>query len=217
MQKESGGIGTMIRMMPSMSYDRKDYDSAQDFLSKVMDDYAWKGMLQQLQDASPNELKKFRELGIEEVKKGVPGNLWLFSNHQVECVVTDIWNEGQMLLLTLKSLTVWMLSLVWIEQNTKTAEADGAAHAMSERCEEMFHFVHPEIYGEEAWGVHDAVKRLVVHQRIPEICAYLKELKQKSRVMLPSASAVMYKELVRMGMPTGEGYSEKHFTNCYTK
>ena len=86
-----------------------------------------------------------------------------------------------------------------------------------ERNEELFHFVHPEIEDEEAWRIHDAVKRLVAHQRVPEICAYLKELKQRGKVMLPSVSAVMYKELVRLGMPTGNGYSEKHFTNSYMK
>ena len=86
-----------------------------------------------------------------------------------------------------------------------------------ERNEERFHFVHPEIEDEEAWRIHDSVKRLLKYQRVPEICTYLKELKQKGKIMLPSVSAVMYKELVRLGMPTGEGYSEKHFSNCYTK
>ena len=86
-----------------------------------------------------------------------------------------------------------------------------------ERNEERFHFVHPEIEDEEAWRIHDTVKRLLKYQRVPEICTYLKELKQRGKIMLPSVSAVMYKELVRLGMPTGEGYSEKHFSNSYTK
>lgn len=86
-----------------------------------------------------------------------------------------------------------------------------------ERNEERFHFVHPEVEDDEAWRIHDAVKRLVAHQRVPKICAYLKELKQKGKVMLPSISAIMYNELVRLGMPTGEGFSEKHFSNSYTK
>lgn len=86
-----------------------------------------------------------------------------------------------------------------------------------ERNEERFHFVHPELDDEEAWHIHDTMKRLVAYQKVPEICAYLKELKQKGKVMLPSVSAVMYKELVRLGMPTGDGYSEKHFSNSYTK
>ena len=86
-----------------------------------------------------------------------------------------------------------------------------------ERNEERFHFVHPEIEDEEAWRIHQSIKRLVAYQKIPEICAYLKELKQKGKVLLPSVSAVMYNELVRLGMPTGNGYSEKHFTNSYMK
>ena len=86
-----------------------------------------------------------------------------------------------------------------------------------ERNEERFHFVHPEIEDEEAWRIHQSIKRLVAYQKIPEICAYLKELKQKGKVLLPSVAAVMYNQLVRMGMPTGDGYSEKHFSNSYTK
>ena len=45
-----------------------------------------------------------------------------------------------------------------------------------ERNEERFHFVHPEIEDEEAWRIHQSIKRLVAYQKIPEICAYLKEL-----------------------------------------
>ena len=86
-----------------------------------------------------------------------------------------------------------------------------------ERNEERFHFVHPEIEDEEAWRIHQSIKRLVAYQKIPEICAYLKELKQKGKVLLPSVAAVMYNELARLGMPTGDGYSEKHFSNSYTK
>ena len=86
-----------------------------------------------------------------------------------------------------------------------------------ERNEERFHFVHPEIEDEEAWRIHQSIRRLVAYQKIPEICAYLKELKQKGKVLLPSVAAVMYNELVRLGMPTGDGYSEKHFSNSYTK
>ena len=83
--------------------------------------------------------------------------------------------------------------------------------------EERFHFIHPEIEDDEAWRIHDAVKRLVANQRIPEICAYLKEQKKKGMLMLPSIPSVMYNELVRLGMPQGEGFTEKHFRNSYMK
>lgn len=86
-----------------------------------------------------------------------------------------------------------------------------------ERNEERFHFVHPEIEDVEAWRIHDAVKRLVTYQKIPEICAYFKELKIKDKVLLPANASIMYGELRRMGMPSGEGFSEKHFSNSYMK
>ena len=86
-----------------------------------------------------------------------------------------------------------------------------------ERNEERFHFVHPEIEDDEAWRIHHAVKRLVVYQKIPEICAYFKELRLKDKVLLPANASTMYGELRRMGMPSGEGFSEKHFFNSYMR
>lgn len=83
--------------------------------------------------------------------------------------------------------------------------------------EERFHFVHPEIEDKEAWRIHDAIKRLVAYQKVPEICAYLKEQKKKGRLLLPSNPSFVYEELKRMGMPTGDGYSEKYFAACYKK
>lgn len=85
-----------------------------------------------------------------------------------------------------------------------------------ETCdEELFHFIHPEVEHEEAIRIHQAIKRAVAYQRIPEICAYLEELKQKGKVMLPPSPNFMYNELVRLGMPTGKGFSEKYFASCY--
>ena len=83
--------------------------------------------------------------------------------------------------------------------------------------EELFHFIHPEIEEEEAIRIHQAIKRAVAYLKAPEICAYLTELKLKGKVMLPPSPSIMYNELVRLGMPTGNGYSEKHFTNSYMK
>ena len=83
--------------------------------------------------------------------------------------------------------------------------------------EELFHFVHPELDETEAWRIHDAIKRVVANYRIPDICAYLKEQKQNGKLMLPSNPSNMYNELVRLGMPNGEGFSEKNFINSYMK
>ena len=100
-----------------------------------------------------------------------------------------------------------------VEEANAPAETKGKG----ERDEEQFHFVHPELEEDEAWCVHDAIKRLVTHQKVQEICLYLKELKGERKVLLPQSPSVAYKELVRMGMPTGDGYSEKYFSGCYQK
>ena len=81
--------------------------------------------------------------------------------------------------------------------------------------EELFHFIHPEIEEEEARRIHNAIKRLVAYQKVPEICAYLKKLNQQNKLLLPPNPSFVYEELVRLGMPTSEGYSDKYFTKCY--
>lgn len=86
-----------------------------------------------------------------------------------------------------------------------------------ERKEELFHFVHPELGDEEAWRIHDAVKRVVKLQGIQMICQYLSQLKNENKVLLPPNPSAAYTELVRMGMPNGEGFSETTFRKYYNK
>lgn len=83
--------------------------------------------------------------------------------------------------------------------------------------EELFHFVHPEIEDEEAWQIHHSVKRLVTRQGIQEICNHLFEMKKDGKLLLPVSPMVAYEEVVRMGMPNGEGYSLKTFQRYYKK
>jgi len=88
---------------------------------------------------------------------------------------------------------------------------------LNEYGEELFHFIHPSIEDEEGWKIHNEVKRLVKRQSIPDICQYLKKLASEEKILLPLMPSVAYAELVRMGMPNGEGFSEKYFRNCYMK
>ena len=81
--------------------------------------------------------------------------------------------------------------------------------------EERFHFIHPEIEDEEAWRIHDAIKRLVAHQKVPEICQYLHLMARNNKILLPQMPSVAYAELVRMGMPTTSGYGEKNLKKYY--
>lgn len=86
-----------------------------------------------------------------------------------------------------------------------------------ERNEELFHFVHPELDETEAWHIHDAVKRVVKLQGIQMICQYLTQLKNEKKVLLPPNPSAAYTELVRLGMPNGEGFSEITFRKYYNK
>ena len=94
---------------------------------------------------------------------------------------------------------------------------EGQNRAESQRNEELFHFVHPEFDDEEAWLIHDAVKRVVKRQGIQEICQYLLEMRDEKKVLLPQNAEKLYNELVRMGMPDGEGFSLKTFMRYYKR
>ena len=83
--------------------------------------------------------------------------------------------------------------------------------------EKLFSFIHPEIEEEESWKIHRAVKRVVIYQGIPEICQYLEQLAGKTKIMLPQIAEKMYSELVRLGMPNGDGYSLRHFRTFYKR
>mgnify|MGYP007101875838 CR=1 FL=1 len=94
---------------------------------------------------------------------------------------------------------------------------DNVTGASAQINEELFHFVHPELDETEAWRIHDAVKRVVRLQGIQMICQYLMQLKGEKNVLLPPNPSVAYAELVRMGMPDGEGFNETTFRKYYNK
>ena len=115
------------------------------------------------------------------------------------------------------------MMLYLVHQDMMKLQAKGLNSTVNEQpdcnqpepAEELFHFIHPEIEEEEAWRIHQAVKRLVLYQKVPEICAYLKRLADKDKLLLPPNPNFVYEELVRLGMPTGEGYSENYFGKQY--
>ena len=101
--------------------------------------------------------------------------------------------------------------------NDNDNEVEFKDSKVQEFKEELFHFVHPEIDDEEAWQIHNSVKRLVTRQGIQEICNHLFEMKKDGKLLLPVSPMVAYEEVVRMGMPNGEGYSLKTFQRYYKK
>ena len=101
--------------------------------------------------------------------------------------------------------------------NDNDNEVEFKGSKVQEFKEELFRFIHPEIDDEEAWQIHNAVKRLVTRQGIQEICNHLFEMKKDGKLLLPVSPMVAYEEVVRMGMPNGEGYSLKTFQRYYKK
>ena len=83
--------------------------------------------------------------------------------------------------------------------------------------DELFKFIHPAITGEEERKIHEQVKKLVTRQGIQEICKYLTKLESEEKIYLPQSADSAYTELVRMGMPDGEGFSLKTFMKYYKK
>ena len=83
--------------------------------------------------------------------------------------------------------------------------------------EELFHFIHPEADDSEEVKIHQAVKKLVKRFGVKEICDYLSQLAGEKKVLLPQKPNVAYDELVRMGMPNGEGFALKTFEKYYRK
>ena len=102
------------------------------------------------------------------------------------------------------------------EQDQKPSSSPVNAAAPDQQ-EELFHFIHPEIEEEEAWHIHKAIKRLVAHHGIQDICRFLNEMARDKKILLPQSAEMAYTELRRMGMPDGEGFGKKYFMRYYNK
>ena len=82
--------------------------------------------------------------------------------------------------------------------------------------EELFHFIHPSVDDEEGLKIHNEVKRLVTRQSVQMICHYLLQMRKDNKTLLPPNPSAAYVELVRMGMPSGEGFTESTFRKYYS-
>ena len=93
-----------------------------------------------------------------------------------------------------------------------------AEPAATTLCDEkLFKFIHPALTGKEERSIHEQVKKLVTRQGIHEICKYLTKLESEEKIYLPQSADTAYTELVRIGMPSGDGFSIKTFMKYYKK
>ena len=103
--------------------------------------------------------------------------------------------------------------MVKLQPELKDCE-EQALHTVSPN-EELCKFIHPTIGDEKGLLIHEEIKRLVKRNGVQIICEYLLKMARDEKILLPPNPSTAYTELVRLGMPTGEGYSEKHFRNHY--
>ena len=103
-----------------------------------------------------------------------------------------------------------------VNENENLNENEGRKTNNERRSnDELFHFIHPSVNEDQEMKIHNEVKRLVKRQSIQMICQHLAHLQTEGKLLLPPNPSVIYKELARIGMPQGEGYSEKNCKNNY--
>lgn len=99
----------------------------------------------------------------------------------------------------------------------ETIEHEQPAGSSPKRAGKPTFFIHPSVDDNQEWQIHDEIARLVARQGIQEICKYLSQLSEAQKVLLPQNAEKAYNELVRLGMPDGEGYSLKTFMKYYKR
>ena len=88
---------------------------------------------------------------------------------------------------------------------------------INEEDNELFRFIHPAMDEEQERKIHNEVKRLVTKHGIQEICQYLYKMSSQEKILLPQNPGVAYKELTRIGMPDGDGFTLKTFQKYYKR
>lgn len=124
-----------------MSYNRSNYDSPSQWLETLRHDEAWLSQLQQLQDSTPGGLFKCHEIASKRIEEGAAYDFWFFHKHRVEKVVEELWEAGELSLPRLKTQTVWMLTMEWLERERKQ---------MIEKKGEIVDKLKPIFYGDES-------------------------------------------------------------------
>ena len=104
-----------------MSNNRGEYASPSAWLSALRQDGLWLSQLQQLQGPKA-DLNALREAAMRKIGQGLTFEFWDCYRHQVEPVVTEVWEMEELTLPKLKIQAIGMLSMEWIEQRTTTTK-----------------------------------------------------------------------------------------------
>ncbi len=103
-----------------MSGNRVDYASASAWLSALRQDEAWLRQQQRLQTSAATDVSIHREDAIRRIGQGETFEFWEIYGHQVEPVISEVWEIAELSLPKLKIQAIGMLSMEWIEQQTET-------------------------------------------------------------------------------------------------
>ena len=203
-----------------MSFNYNDFDSAAEWLEAVIQDDDWQSQKELLETSPDADFAEHIEDATRRIGRGIIWEKWKMHKtkpNRVLRTLTSVWKaEGQTLHI-LQVQTVGMLSMEWLEQHGKIQGVGVVASAHPEHSESLFHFIHPTVGPDREWQIHNEVKRLVAYQGVQEICTYLIQMRQEEKVLLPQMPERAYQELVRLGMPDGEGYALKTFMKYYKR
>jgi hypothetical protein len=128
-----------------MSNNRGEYASPSAWLSALRQDGLWLSQLQQLKDPNADR-NALRESAMRKIGQGLTYEFWDSYRHQVEPVVTEVWEMEELTLPKLKIQAVGMLSMEWIEQQEKTGNAVQPA---DDESKEIIDQLKPIFYGIE--------------------------------------------------------------------
>ena len=200
------------------------------------------GILEYDEDASGDEIA---EVKLELVRRGLRHGQQLPENFIEECAKLkrySYWNGKHMFMINYHEIYIYLFShcfekftekqrivlyeydvqlrmihedMMKLEPELKDLEKQTPRTEASEQ--ELFRFIHPKIGDEEGLLIQEEVVRLVKRYGVQMICEYLQRMAREEKILLPPNPSTAYAELVRLGMPTGEGYSEKHFRNHYSR
>ena len=101
-----------------MSSNRGDYGSAAEWLSALRLDKAWLIQQQRLESSTPADANVHQEDALRRIGRGDAFEYWGIYGHQVEPVISEVWDIAELSLPKLKIQAIGMLSMEWIEQRS---------------------------------------------------------------------------------------------------
>ena len=116
-----------------MSSSRRDYSSPSEWLTALKQDEAWLSQLHQLQTSTAEDIGVHRDGALRRIGHGETFEYWDIYGHQVEPVVTEVWEIAELSLPKLKIQTIGMLSMEWLEQHVKTKSAPSEKKKLSSK------------------------------------------------------------------------------------